>query len=261
MLRKSIAACGLALALTLVCPGSGSAQDLRLTIDAGKVTLVARNVSIRRILAEWERVGSTSIPNKERIPDGPVTLNLTDVSESSALSTLLRSGNGYLAVARPSSVPGGSLYRTVLLMAAPVRSSTTPPPPSAFSRGDGNQNSDRRQQQGGMPGNPLGGLRLGSPFAVADRDGQDPQDDDAPADPTKPGLFQMRVVGPNGQVITVPVRDGNVNRSDPSDAPSSTTPGPTMVPTAPAGATRPGEVTPVPPKRPGPPVVPSRPPG
>jgi hypothetical protein len=227
MLRKWITGCGLALALVVVHPGNGFAQDLRLTIDAGRVTLAARNVSVRQIMAEWERVGQTSIPNRERIPDAIVTLSLTDVAESSALSTILRTGYGYLAVARPAPAANTSGYRAILLMAAAPRSAATASQASQPLRGDSSPNSDRRlfqspQPQGGAAGNTLapgGPLRAGSPFALTDHDGEDQQDDGMPGDPARqnPGLFQMRVVGPNGQMITVPSPDGRPSRGDPGD--------------------------------------------
>jgi hypothetical protein len=270
MRRKWITGCCLALALVALHPGSGFAQDLRLTIDAGKVTLVARNVSVRQIMAEWEKVGQTSIPNRERIPDAIVTLTLTDVAESSALSTVLRSGYGYLAVARPETAAHTSAYRTILLMAAAPRSAATSSQSPQSPRGDSPQSSERRlfqPPQGASAGSmlvPGGPLRAGSPFALTDNDGEDQQDDGMPGDPARqnPGLFQMRVVGPNGQVITVPSPDGRPARGDLGDpgANAPVTPG-LMVPTSPAGAARPGEVIPVPSKRPGTPLFPSKPPG
>ena len=55
---------------------------------------------MRQILTEWARVGQTRIVNVERIPGGPVTLQLTDVPESEALDLLLRSVTGYMAAQR-----------------------------------------------------------------------------------------------------------------------------------------------------------------
>jgi hypothetical protein len=266
MLRTSITGCGLALALVLIGPGYGSAQELKLTIDAGRVTLAAHNVSVRQILAEWERVGQTKVPNRERIPDSVVTMSLVDVPESSALSTLLRSGNGYLAVARATPVANASAYRAILLMAAAPRSPASLPQSGASRADPMSQVPDRRFLNAPQGGNPqgLGGLRAGSPFAISDHDVQDPQDDDPPGDPARqnPGLFQMRVIGPNGQVINVPSPEVRPGRGDQGDNPPGgmpqMMPSPTF-PTAPGGAARPGEVLPGPVKRPGTP--PTRPPG
>ena len=74
--------------------------DVQLTIQDGRVSLVAKDATVRQILAEWARVGQTKIVNVERIPGGPVTLQLTDVPEQQALDMLLRSVSGYLAAPR-----------------------------------------------------------------------------------------------------------------------------------------------------------------
>ena len=42
----------------------------------GRVTLVAKDVTVREILAEWARVGQTRIVNAEKLTGGPVTLEL-----------------------------------------------------------------------------------------------------------------------------------------------------------------------------------------
>ena len=56
----------------------------------GRVSLVAKDATVRQILAEWARVGQTKIVNVERVPGGPVTLELTNVPEAQALDVLLR---------------------------------------------------------------------------------------------------------------------------------------------------------------------------
>jgi hypothetical protein len=56
-----------ALALRLVLAAStASAGELTLSIRDGRVTLVARDVPLRQILAEWARVGRTRIVNADR---------------------------------------------------------------------------------------------------------------------------------------------------------------------------------------------------
>ena len=47
----------------------------------GRVTIVAKDATVRQILTEWARVGKTKIVNVERIPGGPLTLELKDVPE------------------------------------------------------------------------------------------------------------------------------------------------------------------------------------
>ena len=76
--------------------------DVQLTLRNGRVTLVARDATLRQILTEWARVGKTTIVNVEKIPGGPLTLELRDVPESEALDILLRTLSGYLAAPRPA---------------------------------------------------------------------------------------------------------------------------------------------------------------
>jgi hypothetical protein len=104
-----------AFAFLLVAASTASAQA-QLSIRGGSVTLVATNVTVRQILTEWARVGKTSIINVERIPGGPVTLQLTNVPESEALDILLRSVTGYMAVLRPVPLADLSQYDRILVL-------------------------------------------------------------------------------------------------------------------------------------------------
>ena len=59
------------------------AADVQLTHrTTGRSSLVAKDATVRQILAEWARVGQTRIVNGERIAGGPVTLELTNVPEA-----------------------------------------------------------------------------------------------------------------------------------------------------------------------------------
>jgi hypothetical protein len=88
-----------AVALSLAAVATASA-DVRLTMHDGKVSIVAKDATVRQILTEWARVGQTKIVNVERIPGGPTTLELTDVPEAQALEVLLRSLSGYITAPR-----------------------------------------------------------------------------------------------------------------------------------------------------------------
>ena len=66
----------------------------------GRVTLIAHDVTVREILAEWARVGQARIVNGEKLTGGPVTIELTDVPEARALDTVLRSAAGYVMAPR-----------------------------------------------------------------------------------------------------------------------------------------------------------------
>src|SRR5256885_4954198 len=88
-----------AAAMVLLSAAAASA-DVQLSMQNGRVTIVAKDASVRQILTEWARVGHTKIVNIERIPGGPMTLELRNVPESQALEVLLRTLSGYIAAPR-----------------------------------------------------------------------------------------------------------------------------------------------------------------
>jgi type II secretory pathway component GspD/PulD (secretin) len=96
---KTLFRAALAIAFLTAAAATASAGELKLTIGNGLVTLVAKDVTIREILAEWARVGQTRIVNADKLTGGPVTLELTNVPEAQALDTVLRSAAGYVMAA------------------------------------------------------------------------------------------------------------------------------------------------------------------
>ena len=72
----------------LAAPALAAAGDLSLTIVDGRVTLVAQDVTVRQILAEWARIGGTKIVNGDKLIGPPLTLELHDVPEGKALETV-----------------------------------------------------------------------------------------------------------------------------------------------------------------------------
>ena len=123
------------VACAIVCDASTASADVQLSIQNGRVTLVAKDATIRQILTEWARVGQTKIVNVERIPGGPVTLELRDVSEQQALRVLLRSLGGYVTAPRATQIADASVFDRILVMPvtapapAPVSASAAPAPP------------------------------------------------------------------------------------------------------------------------------------
>src|SRR5262245_60131526 len=110
------------LALTAVAPSASA--DVQLSIHDGRVTIIAKDATVRQILTEWARVGHTSIVNVERIPGGPVTLELKDVPELEALDVLLRTLSGFMAAPRTAAADDASQFEAIVVMP------TTAPPPS-----------------------------------------------------------------------------------------------------------------------------------
>ena len=106
MTGRMLAVCGLIVALS--APGLAAAGDVRLVIKDGRVVLVARDATLREILVEWERVGGTRIVNRDRVPGTRLTLELANVTEEQALTTLLRPIAGYMAARRLGPEGGAS---------------------------------------------------------------------------------------------------------------------------------------------------------
>ena len=104
--------------------------DVQLTMADGRVTLIATDATVPQILAEWARVGGTTIVNAEKIPGGPVALELKDVPEQQALDVVLRSVSGYVAAPRATFASNLSRFDRIVVMATSVapRTAVTAPP-------------------------------------------------------------------------------------------------------------------------------------
>ncbi|HEX6463696.1 MAG TPA: hypothetical protein VFZ98_04560 [Vicinamibacterales bacterium] len=120
-------------ALTCCVPASAMAGDLKMSIENGRVTIIADNVPVRQILQEWARIGHSQILNLDKLSGPAVTLQLVDTPEKDALDILLRSASGYIAAPRPVVVAGASMYDRITIMATsrpPAAVAGVPPPPT-----------------------------------------------------------------------------------------------------------------------------------
>src|SRR5262249_17315391 len=117
-------------AIVLLAAATASA-DVRVTIQDGLVTVVATDATVRQILAEWARVGQATVVNGDRVPGGPISLELTNVSEEQVLDTLLRSAAGYLAAPRAEIRANLSRFDRIVVMptsSAPRTAVSSTPP-------------------------------------------------------------------------------------------------------------------------------------
>jgi hypothetical protein len=130
---KTLLRAALAAAFLATVAGSAHAGDLTLTIGNGRVTLVAKDVTVREILAEWSRVGQTRIINAEKVTGAPVTLELDNVPEAQALDTVLRSAAGYVMAPRAAGSAGPSVYDRIMILASSRPPATSPSTPSSFT--------------------------------------------------------------------------------------------------------------------------------
>jgi hypothetical protein len=106
-------------------PAVAAAEPVQLTLQSGRVSLVATDVTVGQILDEWARIGGTRIVNAERVPGGRVTLQLADVPEREALDLLLRSAAGYVAAQRPEGSEAASRFALILILPTSVAPSAS----------------------------------------------------------------------------------------------------------------------------------------
>lgn len=116
---------------------SAQAPKLQLTLQDGRVTLIAHDVTIRDVLQAWSRIGETKIVNGEKMLATRVNLQLTNVSEAEALDILLRSAAGYIAAPRPADRPGPSRYDRITILVSSVAPAATAAPVSAMAYPEG----------------------------------------------------------------------------------------------------------------------------
>jgi hypothetical protein len=212
---------------------STASADVQVTMQNGRVSIIAKDATVRQILTEWARVGQTKIVNVERIPGGPVTLELTNVPEAQALDILLRALSGYITAPRPVEVDNLSRFDRIIIMPtlAAARPAMTSAPPPVFQQ-------------------------TAPQFTPQPAEDQ-PEGDDRPAQPVPaPGAQRGPVFNtfPQPQVVTPqnqPSREpGVVQQATPPPAPVSS-----PTPTAPyGGVSVPGMVAPPPPPAPGQPA-------
>ena len=223
--------------------------DVQLTMRDGRVSIVAKDATLQQILAEWARVGQTKIINGERVPGGPISLQLNDVPEAQALDILLHSLSGYMAAPRAGAEGGVSRFDRVVVMptvAPPVLRTAPPPgaPPPTFQQ---TANPTIVQPQGGQPGAPF-------PPNGEDEDDQ-PQRPPVGRTPAFTAFPQPQVANPLGPVNVNPQTvspaqgplvlpaPGQQPQQQPMPAPPNAYPGVLVVP---SGAAVPGMVVPPP---------------
>ena len=167
MAARALSAVSLVTLLALTVPSLAFAGDLRLTFQNGRVTLVARDVPLREILAEWERVGGTRVVNRDAVPAAPVTLDLSDVPEARALAILLQQAAGYFASERTTLAEASSRFTRIVIMPgaerlAAVLPAPAPAPASAVARPSATSAASRAGQSPRVQRRPMPDSRAGS---------------------------------------------------------------------------------------------------
>jgi len=217
------------LSAVFVCLGiavgaRSASAEVSVTMNAGRVTVSAKNATVGQILAEWAKVGQTKIVNAERVPSGPMTLELNDVPEAEAIEVLLRSAGGYVLAPRRTETVNASRYDRILILPQSAPSPVSRPPVATVSQ---------PQPRPFTPPQP----RPVGPGQVA---GQAPSADNNDDQDDRPAA------APPAQVARPPVfntfpQAAPQPRNDPPPPPP-----PTSTVTAPVGVAVPGMVVPTP---------------
>lgn len=113
-------------AVLLLAASHASAGELKLSMANGRVTLIAQDVPVRQILAEWARIGNTKIVNAEKVVGPAVTLHLIDRPEREVLDAVLRHVAGYVAAPRAQGNAGAAVYDRVFILATSNPPAYTP---------------------------------------------------------------------------------------------------------------------------------------
>ncbi len=134
--RVGLSVFGGILAFVLVGWGPIAAQSqpvrsIDLTFDNGTVTLVAENVSLRDVLAEWARLGGTRVVNAERLGGGLLPrIEFRQEPEAAVLRSLLRDVPGYGAAPRVAPTASASMFEALFILpsrSVPVSSTGSSP--------------------------------------------------------------------------------------------------------------------------------------
>jgi len=117
--------------------GAESARVLNLSFDQdGRITLAAKNVSTREILAEWARQCGCYVVNGDKLTGGtlPYPLLYQHETQGRVLESLLRQAAGYVLTPQRTGVVSRSNFETIYILATStaVASSSFAPPPSTM---------------------------------------------------------------------------------------------------------------------------------
>jgi hypothetical protein len=243
---------------------SRAAPGVQLTIRDGKVWLKADRVTAAEILEAWAQVGGTSVVNGERVPGGPMILELNGVPEQEALEVVLRSASGFLAVARTATVADipppapstASRFARIVVLPA-----SAPPAESALRAAVTAPAAAPSVPQFPLQGEPAA-QRIIGPDGLPVPDDQE----DAPPPPASmPPGFSTPPQAPPAEAV--PVTPNAVPAPPPSEIaapppgatpapPPGATPAPPpgTTPAPPPGVSAPGMIVPLPPPLPAIPV-------
>lgn len=242
------------VALLVAASAPAAASDVQVSLKDGRVTILADNVPVRKILEDWARVGQIRIVNLDKLMGPPVSLRLDDVPEKDALDVLLRSAAGYVAAPRSMNLAGASRFDRILILATsrpPAASSASAPPTGQAPQPIVPQPAadDSTEEEGGelMPSPPPGMMQPGMPGASGPLQLQ-PNPTPFPGTAgagDQPAAPQQPLMLPRPGIVPMP------QSSQPGAYPTTTAPGTQPVPGPTSITPSTGTAQKPPPKKPG----------
>ena len=104
--------------LTILLLGTSvkATDGLEISFHNGRVTIIADDIPVQRILQVWSEIGQTMFVDAEELSAESIRVELVDVDEIEAIRVLLRQGSGYVAAPRSPVPIGRSRFDRVLVM-------------------------------------------------------------------------------------------------------------------------------------------------
>ncbi len=120
-MRKIVGMSLCVLALTGSVASAQSAPPRNLTLEfgaEGRVRLLAENVSVQEILAEWARQCSCFVVNGNHLPTTMLNVPLVfdGLPQDVVLRSLLKEAGGYVLTPRRAGTAGPSVYETIYVL-------------------------------------------------------------------------------------------------------------------------------------------------
>ena len=79
-MKSNILRCAIFAAMAIGTSMPAAAGELKLTMQDGRVTLIANNVPLPQILREWARIGQARIINADKLSGPAMTLQRKDAA-------------------------------------------------------------------------------------------------------------------------------------------------------------------------------------
>ena len=100
-------------------PPAPPVRKLEISFQGSNVTLVAANVSLPDILAEWARLSGCVMVNAERLSRVPIVapIQFENQPQQRVLESLLRPAAGFILAPRKANRPGATDFEMVYILA------------------------------------------------------------------------------------------------------------------------------------------------